>query len=230
MNARKLADAKWWKIGSLMLLIYTVVMGLWQPVPELNILNESIRNLFFHVPMWFSMMTLMFVNLIYSMIYLNKGNITDDVVAESAAVVGFFMGFLGILTGSVWARVTWGDWWVFEEVKLNGAAAALLVYAAYFVLRGSFNDDEKKARFSAVYAIFAFVMYMVLINVIPRITDSSLHPGNGGNPAFSSYDDLDSSLRMIFYPAVIGWIGLSVWIMSNKIRMTLIYRKIHELD
>ncbi len=112
---------------------------------------------------------------------------------------------------------------MFAEVKLNGAAAALLVYAAYFILRGSFDDEEKKARFSSVYSIFAFVMFMVLINVIPRISNSSLHPGNGGNPGFNSYD-LDSRLRMVFYPAVIGWSIMGFWISDLMIR----YKKLED--
>jgi heme exporter protein C len=72
-------------------------------------------------------------------------------------------------------------------------------------------------------------MYMVLINVIPRITNSSLHPGNGGNPGFNSYD-LDSDLRMVFYPAVIGWVLLSVWMTTLLVRIKQVFRKKHQLD
>mgnify|MGYP000101884582 FL=1 len=210
-------------------MFYTIIAGFLGPIPQLNILEESIRNLYFHVPMWFSMMAMMLVSLVFSIRYLSKQKITDDIVAASFAKVGFIFGLLGVITGSVWARATWGAWWVFAEVKLNGAGAALLVYAAYFILRGSFDDEEKKARFSAVYSIFAFVMFMVLINVIPRISNSSLHPGNGGNPGFNSYD-LDSDLRLVFYPAVIGWILLSVWIATLLIRIEKVYRKKHNLD
>lgn len=219
----------WWKYLCVLLLFYTVIMGFKGKIPELNILEESIRNLYFHVPMWFSMMLMMLVSMIYSIKYLNKQRIQDDIYASAFAKVGFLFGVLGILTGSVWARATWGAWWVFQEVKLNGAAAALLIYAAYFILRSSFEDEEKKARYASVYSIFAFTMFMVLINVIPRLSDSSLHPGNGGNPGFNSYD-LDSELRMVFYPAVIGWILLSVWISTLIIRMDKIYRKLHHLD
>jgi heme exporter protein C len=225
----KFARASWWKILTVILLFYTVIYGFLVQIPELNILEESIRNLFFHVPMWFSMMTLMSINLYFSIAYLSKGEKRADVIAESAAKVGFFMGVLGILTGAVWARVTWGAWWVFAEVKLNGAAAAILVYAAYFILRNSFSDEELKARFSAVYAIFAFVMFMVLINVIPRMSSSSLHPGNGGNPGFNAYD-LDSNLRTVFYPAVLAWIGLGLWLTGLQVRLELIFRKKHQLD
>ncbi|MEZ5004213.1 MAG: cytochrome c biogenesis protein CcsA [Chitinophagales bacterium] len=220
----------WWKFAGVLLLLYTIIYGLVADVPQLNILEESIRNLFFHVPMWFAMMFMMMISLVYSIMYLansrgesqvNEGlskKIRLDIIASQWATVALLFGFLGLLTGSVWARTTWSAWWVFQEVKLNGAAAGILVYVAYFILRGAIEDEEQKARVAAVYNIFAFVMYMVLINVIPRIVDSSLHPGNGGNPGFSAYD-LDSHLRLIFYPAVIGWILLAAWIVDLRIRV-----------
>ncbi len=98
----------WWKYLCIVLLFYTVVMGFLGKIPELNILESSIRNLYFHVPMWFSMMLMMFVSLIYSILYLSKQRIKDDIVASSFATVGFLFGVLGIITGSIWARATWG--------------------------------------------------------------------------------------------------------------------------
>lgn len=219
----------WWKILSVLCIFYSLVAGLLINIPELNILEESIRNLFFHVPMWFSMMFLMFLSLYFSIKYLNTQNPLDDIKASNFAKVGFVFGVLGIITGSIWARATWGKFWVFQEVKLNGAAAAILVYVAYFILRNSFTDEQMKARLSAVYNIFSFVMFMVLINVIPRLTDSSLHPGNGGNPGFNTYD-LDNNLRLVFYPAVIGWILFSYWIAQILIRFDKLERKILNLE
>jgi heme exporter protein C len=218
----------WWKILACLLLLYSFIAGFLMPIPELDILEQSIRNLFFHVPMWFSMMFLMFLSLWFSVKYLNFNKVEYDIKASAFAQAGFVLGILGILTGSVWAKVTWSAWWVFSEAKLNGAAAALLVYAAYFILRNSFDDEEKTARFSAVYNIFAFVMFMAFINVVPRITDS-LHPGNGGNPGFNAYD-LDSRLRLVFYPACIGWIMTAYWIASLIIRIKKANRKIMKLD
>jgi heme exporter protein C len=219
----------WWKLSGLFLLFYTITRGLSMHVPEMPILEQSIRNLFFHVPMWFALMLLMLVSVIYGIKYLYKGNINDDVRSREFAIVGFVLGLLGLLTGMVWARSTWGAWWVFQEVKLNASAAGLLIYAAYFILRGSLEDEEKKARLAAVYNIFAFVMFIVLINVIPRLSESSLHPGNGGNPGFSAYD-LDANLRTVFYPAVLGWILLGVWIATLRSRINLLNRKMTGLD
>ena len=107
-------------------------------------------------------------------------------------------------------------WWV-NDVKLNGAAITTLIYLAYRILRNSLQEEHQKAKISAVYNIFAFVMMIVLLMIMPRITDS-LHPGNGGNPAFGKYD-LDDTLRMVFYPAVLGWILLGMWMLHLKKRL-----------
>jgi heme exporter protein C len=206
----------WWKTLSAILILYAVVGGFFIAVPALPILHETIRNLYFHVTMWFAMIIILFVSLVYSIKFLANSNMQNDVIANEAANVGLFFGILGITTGMLWAQFTWGSWWV-NDAKLNGAAISLLIYLAYFVLRGSLDDEEKKARISAVYNIFAYVMFLVFIMMLPRMTDS-LHPGNGGNPGFGNYD-LDNKMRMVFYPAIIGWTLLGVWIMSIRIRL-----------
>ena len=126
------------------------------------------------------------------------------------------MGILGLLTGMLWAQFTWGRFWT-NDPKLNGTAISLLAYLAYFVLRGSMEDPMTRARISAVYNIFAFVLMIVFIQVLPRLTDS-LHPGNGGNPAFGEYD-LDRQMRWVFYPAMIAWIGMGYWIWDIRCRI-----------
>jgi heme exporter protein C len=212
MNIKK----NWWKAITCLLLFYTVTMGFLGEVPARDILNETIRNLYFHVPMWFGMMTLLFISVVYGIKHLGKGEMKYDLIAREAAHTGVVMGVLGLITGSLWARYTWGTWWT-SDTKLNGAAITMLIYFAYFILRGSVDDEQKKARLAAVYSIFAFVMMIVFVMILPRMEDS-LHPGNGGNPAFSKYD-LDSKMRLVFYPAVIGWVMLGVWIMSIRIRI-----------
>jgi len=177
--------------------------------PFRTILYESIRNLYFHVPMWFGMILIFMASVFYSSRYLRKKNPIDDIRAKSYATVGLLFGILGIITGGIWAKYTWGAFWSFD-VKQNMSAICLLIYMAYFVLRGSFDDFEKRARIGAVYNIFAFATLIPLLFVIPRLAES-LHPGNGGNPGFGG-DDLDNTMRTVFYPAVIGWTLLGFWI------------------
>lgn len=200
--------------------------------PYREILYESVRNTFYHVPMWFIMTTMVLFSLFYSVMYLMKGKLEYDVYASSAVSVAILAGVCGYATGMIWSKYTWfiGMGWgpairnmAFQDIKLSGALISVAAYAAYMVLRGSINDEIKRARISAVYNIFAVVIFMLFVFVVPRITDS-LHPGNGGNPAFSKYD-LDSHLRMFFYPASIGWIILGFWILSIVIRIKLIEQK-----
>jgi heme exporter protein C len=206
-----LIRALWWKIACIVLLLYTIVGGFLVPVPELDILHESIRNLFFHVPMWFAMTIILFVSVVYSIRFLVTRNLRDDIVAAACAKVGLLFGTAGLITGMEWARSTWGAWWV-NDPKLLGAAVGLLLYLAYFVLRGSMDDMDRRARVAAVTNVMFYAIFIPAIFIVPRLTDS-LHPGNGGNPAFSSYD-LDNNMRWIFYPAVIGWTLLAVWMVS----------------
>ena len=190
--------------------------------PYREILFQTIRNTFFHVPMWFTMMFLLMCSLIYSIRYLSNGNILDDVIASQAVSAALLFGALGLFTGMMWANYTWGSPWP-NDVKLHGAAVAVIIYLAYIVLRGSLSDEIQRAKISAVYNVFAIVIFILFIFVIPRMKDS-LHPGNGGNPAFGKYD-LDNHLRMFFYPAVIGWTLLGFWFMSILVRIRLIQYK-----
>ena len=188
--------------------------------PYQPIIIESIRNLMWHVPMWFTMFVLMTISFIASIRALGKENgrvDTDhDTRASAAASAGLVFCVLGLVTGSLWARFTWGDWWT-NDPQLNGAMVVFMVYVAYFILRNSTGDEEKRARLSAIFNIFAFVLMVVLLMVMPRFTEG-LHPGKSGNPAFSKYD-LDSSLRSVFYPACAGFILLGYWIYRLNYRI-----------
>jgi heme exporter protein C len=207
------------------LLFYTIYAGLNGTVPRQPILNETVRNLYFHVTMWFSMIFLLGTSVYHSIQYLRKGDLQADTKSYAYVETGLVFALLGLVTGSFWAKFTWGDWWT-NDPKLNSVAVGLLIYLAYLLVRSSLPDDQQKARISSVYNIFAFFVFMVLIWILPRMTDS-LHPGNGGNPGFNSMD-LDNRMRMVFYPAIIGWTMLGFWIANLRIRIKVIENLIEE--
>jgi len=214
--------SKWLKFLAIAILVFVHTAGLLFDVPRLEILNETIRALYFHVPMWFGMFLLYGVSLYHAVRYLRRPDLVNDYKSVEYAHVGTAFGVLGMLTGMLWANYTWGTFW-HGDPKQNGSAIALLVYLAYFVLRGSIDNQEQKARLSAVYNIFAFAAIIPLIFIIPRLQDS-LHPGSGGNPGFNAYD-LDDRMRPIFYLAVIGWFLIGLWIANLRIR----FRALHEM-
>lgn len=196
-------------------------------LPFRVILWETIRNLNFHVPMWFAMIFIMGLSMVLSIRHLGSNSLDHDDKASAAVRVGLVFAFCGLATGSLWAKFTWGAWWTSDK-QLNGAAMVTLIYLAYLLLRSSLEDDAKRARISAVYNIFAFVMMILFIFVLPRMGSSiELHPGKGGNPAFSNYD-LDNKLRLLFYPAVICWIGMAYWMYTLRYRLQRINRRIDD--
>lgn len=218
----------WWKIVCIIMLLFTFTAGFLVKVPYVGNLYQSIRNFFFHVPMWFSQIALLSLSLFYSIAYLRKQNIKYDIYAAEFAKTGIIFGILGLATGSIWATYTWGEPWS-NDPKQIAAAIAVLIYLAYIVLRGSMNDIDKKARVSAVYNIFAYFIYVPLIMILPRLVQS-LHPGGmegakgGGNPALSGAS-IDATMRVVFWPAVIGWVILGIWISNLKIRLSLLDHK-----
>jgi heme exporter protein C len=220
--------SNWWKILCIVLLFFTFTAGFLVKVPLVGNLHESIRNFFFHVPMWFGQIVLLSLSLGYSIAYLRTQNIKHDIYASEFAKTGILYGALGLGTGAIWATYTWGEPWS-NDPKQIAAAIAVLIYLAYLVLRGSMNDLDKRASVSAVYNIFAYFIYIPLIMILPRLVQS-LHPGGmegakgGGNPALGG-DSLDTTMSLIFWPAVLGWVLLGIWISSLKIRLSMLANK-----
>ena len=215
----------WWKILAVILLVYTFTAGFLIKVPHVGNLKETIRNLFFHVPMWFGQIILLGISLVYSIKYLRTPNLKYDIYAEAFAKTGILMGVLGLVTGAIWATFTWGEPWS-NDPKQIAVVIALLIYFAYLVLRNAVSDLDKRAKVSAVYNIFAYFIYIPLIMILPRLVES-LHPGGKGvqgNPGINGAD-LDSTMRMVFWPAVIGWTLLGTWISTLSIRLNLIIDK-----
>lgn len=219
----------WWKILCFLLLMYTCTMGFLVSIPVLDgRLQQSIRNIYFHVPMWFGMMVLLSVSVVNAVRYLNTSRLLYDNYSSEYAKAGIVFGLLGLVTGAIWANYQWGSPWS-GDPKQNGAAIAMLIYFAYFVLRGSVTDEIKRSRISAVYNIFAFAMLFPTLWIMPRMTES-LHPGgqgSEGNPGLNG-GDLAPSMRLVFWPAVIGWTLLGVWITTLSIRFRNYKERLNE--
>ena len=211
--------------------------------PYRSLLAETIRNTYFHVSLWFAMMFLFIAAVVYSVKYLSRKARQDrseipDVtpLAEISTMeradtwalvftgVGMLFGILGLLTGAVWAKYTWGSYWNWD-IKQFTTLIALLIYGGYFVLRGTFPDPERRARLSAVYNIFAFVCLIPLIYILPRLSATSLHPGAEGNPAMGG-EDLDNTMRMVFYPTIIGWTLFGGWMAGVAYRSRLLAERL----
>ena len=214
------------RTGVVILLTGVILGGFLLSIPQLAILEETARNLYFHVPMWLTLMTAALVSAYHSLQFLRSGDLRRDIRAREAAWIGIIFGVLGLVTGMIWARFTWyvgtGMWWNFDP-RQSMSAAALLIYGAYFVLRSGIDLPHKRGRIAAVYNLFAFVTMPFLLYVLPRQM-RSLHPGAEGSPAFS--DITDPTMRLVLYPAFIAFIGLFWVLYTQRVRLSFLKKRL----
>ncbi len=191
-----------------------------------NILAQTARNLFFHVPMWFTLMAASGVSAWHAGQYLRTGDIARDVRSREAARLLLLFGTLGLVTGMIWARFTWyqgtGKWWN-NDPKQAMAAVVMLIYAAYFILRTAFDGERLRARIGAAYNLFAFATVPFLLYVLPRQM-ASLHPGAEGNPAFSQITH--PLMRVVLYPSFLLFIALFWVLYTQRVRLAFAERRL----
>ncbi len=224
MTNNFLIKGLWWKAISFVLLLYAVIYGFFVPIPE-TMIGGSLRNVFYHVGMWFGMFAMLTTSFIFSLRYLRGFHEKEDAMAVEAVNVGMMFGVLGLITGMIWAKNTWGAFWV-RDPKLDGAAVGMFIYLAYVILRGSIDDHHKRAKVAAVYNIFAFILWIVFVLVLPRLAGSTIHPGQDGTPIMAL--DLSPMTRIVFWPAMAGWMLLGFWILTLRIRIKRIKYKLED--
>ena len=98
-----------------------------------------------------------------------------DLESYTAVHMGTIFGTLTLVTGSLWARTSWGVWWSWGERQLVLFLILFLFYAAYFMLRFSLPDGPGRARISAVYALFGVVLIPISFLAI-RLAENFIHP------------------------------------------------------
>ena len=139
--------------------IAMLVSGAWLGLrwaPPDREMGDVQRIMYVHVPsVWMALLCLT-LNFGCSIAYLAKGNLKADSLAEASAEVGVVFGSIGVLLGSIWAKPTWGVWWDWDP-RLTTAAIMLVAYAGYLALRGFVDEPERRASWSAVTSIIAFM-------------------------------------------------------------------------
>jgi heme exporter protein C len=176
--------------------------------------GETSRILFFHVPQaWIATLAFL-ISMIASAVYLAKRRVRADYLAQSAAELGFLFCVLATITGSVFAKATWGAFWNWDP-RQTSIVILLMIYGAYFAIRSAVSDPDRRRVFAGVYSILAFVTVPFLVFVVPRIT-TSLHPENTMNPASPG---MDPKTLKVFLGSLFAYTGLFVWMLRLKIRV-----------
>lgn len=195
---------------------------------KVGMLAETTKNIYFHVPMAITAVVAFFTSVWFSVKYLKTRDLESDMKAEAASGLGFLFNILAMITGAIWAKVTWGAFWHWDP-RQTTIFLVFLMYSAYFALRSAVDSAEKRATLSSVYSIFSFPALIFLYFVLPRLVPG-LHPGSpeggeaGINPAVSS--TTDPTIRAVLYCSMLGFIALFFWLHSLRVRQMKLAEKL----
>jgi heme exporter protein C len=182
-------------------------------------MGEVYRIFFFHLPANIASFILFFVAFVAGVAYLRTRNAAWDMWGVASVEVGILASFVGTVTGSVWARPVWNTWWTWDP-RLTTVTIMLLTYVGYAMLRGAVDDPERRARYSAVYAILAFVN-VPLVYFSTRILDRTIHPVvfAGENPNAKGEMSLTPEMGQVLMVSMIVLLALFAYLLLRRVRL-----------
>lgn len=215
------------QVGLYLWFVGVIVFAIASP-NKVGMLAETTKNIYFHVPMAITAVVAFFTSVWFSVKYLKTRDLQNDMNAEAASGLGFLFNMLAMITGAIWAKVTWGAFWHWDP-RQTTIFLVFLMYSAYFALRSAVDSAEKRATLSSVYSIFSFPALIFLYFVLPRLVPG-LHPGSpeggeaGINPAVSS--TTDPTIRAVLYCSMLGFIALFFWLHNLRVRQMKLTEKL----
>jgi heme exporter protein C len=225
-----------WRITLFILMSFVIVAGLafpvvkspetWYQFPLIPGLEEKAKIIFFHVPTaWLSVIAFLSA-MVYGVKYLVKKNLDDDAKSNSALQLGMVFAILATVTGSIWAKFTWGAFWHWDP-RETSIFILLLIYGSLFALRSAIENEDKRARLSAVYSIIAFLTVPFFIFIMPRIM-VGLHPGSANDDTSGPVVDfrMDFNMQIVFYLSLIAFTILYWWMWKVNYKSLIIKDKL----
>jgi len=214
-----------WK-AFLFIWLALIIVGAFVYAPLAEGLGEFTRVLYFHVPMAWITVVAFFLGAVYSVIYLRKRDMKYDMYAEAANHLGLLFVVLATVTGSIWAKMTWGSFWNWDP-RETSIFILLLIYAAYFALRSAIEQPAQKAALSAVYDILAFVTVPFFIFIVPRVY-FSLHPDLIVQT--QGKIDMNGKMLLVFLNSLFAFTGVFLWMLKMKIDIIKIKIKLQQME
>jgi heme exporter protein C len=156
-------------------LVTTALVFVFYVAPNDQTLGFSQRIFYFHVSIAFAAYACFIGGAWKALRHLWKRDPRADLESYVCIHQGLIFGAMVLLTGSIWAKISWGRWWVWGEDELVLFLVLYLFYCAYFMLRFSVDPGPQRANLSAVYALFGVVLIPVSFAAI-RLAKEFLHP------------------------------------------------------
>ena len=233
-----------WKAVLMILMTFVIIAGItfpivpspkvWYEFPIIPGLEQKAKIIFFHVPTaWLSVLAFLMA-MISGIKYLRHKDIDDDSKSAAALQIGMMFTILATITGSIWAKFTWGSFWHWDP-RETSIFILLLIYGSLLALRSAIENEDKRARLSAVYSIIAFLTVPFFIFIMPRIM-VGLHPGSleldpntgkviqGSNPVIDF--KMNANMRIVFFTSLIAYTILYVWMYQLRYKTIIIKDKL----
>src|SRR5215204_943060 len=165
-----------------------------------------IQKIFYvHVPLAIVALCGFVAGGVYGIKHLRSGARVDDLRSYVAIHISLVLAVGVLITGSIWARASWGHWWVWDEPTLVSFLIVFLLYACYQPLRFSIEDPERQARYAAVFSIVAGA-FVPLNFAAVRLAEEFSHPRVLGTTGGS----MPGSMRITFLVSLLGMACLFV--------------------
>lgn len=223
-----------WKITLFILMTLVIIVGFsfpivphpsaWYELPNIPGLEQKVRIIFFHVPSAWVAVIAFLTAMVQGILYLKNKDLTHDAKSNAALQLGLVFSILAAITGSIWARFTWGAFWHWDP-RETSIFILVLIYGSLFALRSAIENEDKRARLSAVYSIFAFLTVPFFVFIMPRIM-TGLHPGSADDTNAGPVVDfkMNETIQVIFYVSLIAFTILFIW-MWRMAYKSIIYKE-----
>ena len=196
---------------------------------SMDVTTGAVQKIFYyHVSSAWVGMLAFIVAAVVGVIYLVKRDCKWDVVSLAGIEVGMVFTLITIVTGSIWARPTWGTWWQWDP-RLTTATVMELAYAAYLMLRAGIEDPERRARFGAVYAIIAVVTVPMTFFSIRFLR--SIHPVviDGGSSSAVGGFNMSPDMVRTFMFSLLTFTVIFVDVLWHRIRLGMLADEVEEM-
>lgn len=173
-----------------------------------------IQKIFYlHVPLSIVALIGFIAGGLFAVAHLRSGDRRWDAYSYVSIHISVIFGAAVLVTGAIWAKASWGHWWVWNEPTLVSFLIVFLLYATYYPFRYAIEDPERQGRYASVFAITAGA-FVPLNFAAVRLAQSLVHPRvfattNGGLPG---------SMMLTFLACLLG-IGL-LWVTMVKFELT----------
>jgi heme exporter protein C len=207
-----------WKTVLLIWMSAVIAAAFLLPAPQSQ-LGPASRIFFFHVPVAWVAVLAFLLSFVFSIMYLKTKKPGYDAKASTASRLGFLFVILATISGSVFAKSTWGSFWNWDP-RETSIFILLLIYGAYFALRSAVESEERRAALSSAYAIMAFVAVPFLVFVVPRVYQS-LHPTSSVINVRLQMQ-MPPAILITFLASLLGFTFLFLWMFTLERRISIL--------